>query len=681
MKAMIWKEAREHFLWAILAALGLTIMTVTSLATISSDMQGSMRPPQMGHLFESLPIIAPLFAGVLGLLQILPELRRDQWAFLIHRPASRTQLFFGKAAAGLGLYFLAMGLPCLGALLWLATPGNVAAPFSWNMSLPLVADILSGLVFYFAAMLVALRPARWYGSRALPLGAAVICAFANQAANNLGQAMALLLPSIIILGFAAWGSFLTTGIYGPQPKVAKWGLGISLYAGLVLVCGGAIAVVFSWLETHISIEPMRWTDYRVDKAGRVLRVTWEDSMPQSASDLTGKPMALPKSRTAYAHDTFVSFSDVPLKFQGNQGRSYRDNPQVIPLAGAEKNVWYYLPFERQAIGYAKDTKRIVGYIGPQGFSATPLPMAKRFPAAPVSNLTDYTNPFSVLAFRSAIYRFDPFAGSVTAMAQAQPGEQVRGANQIWFNTGTSRESRTATVVTIGNRMEIFSSEGKRLFTTLLALSSEEYPWVSIGVTPGDGRYFLWHHPRRDKGNAAKASALLQEIAVQGSETRVVKTHTLPPLLRPHSDQWTAYAIAPVVPPGLLAGLSGYAAVGNALRIESAQTLWHDMFVSPAPELPIVAFFTLSAFAGLLAALGAHRIAKQRAMTPRAVWLWSFAVFWLGIFGLLLLIALEAWPARETCPSCHHKRVVTRELCEHCAAPFALPSRDGTEIFA
>ena len=38
------------------------------------------------------------------------------------------------------------------------------------------------------------------------------------------------------------------------------------------------------------------------------------------------------------------------------------------------------------------------------------------------------------------------------------------------------------------------------------------------------------------------------------------------------------------------------------------------------------------------------------------------------------------PAREPCAVCGKKRVVTRELCEHCGAPFGAPALDGTEIF-
>jgi hypothetical protein len=52
----------------------------------------------------------------------------------------------------------------------------------------------------------------------------------------------------------------------------------------------------------------------------------------------------------------------------------------------------------------------------------------------------------------------------------------------------------------------------------------------------------------------------------------------------------------------------------------------------------------------------------------------------GPTGLLLMLALQEWPARITCHSCNKPRLVTSACCEHCAAPHAAPGPDGTEIF-
>jgi hypothetical protein len=60
--------------------------------------------------------------------------------------------------------------------------------------------------------------------------------------------------------------------------------------------------------------------------------------------------------------------------------------------------------------------------------------------------------------------------------------------------------------------------------------------------------------------------------------------------------------------------------------------------------------------------------------------WSVCGFVWGPVGLLLMLALQDWPARIACPGCRKPRVVARDTCEHCGAPYAVPAPDGTEIF-
>src|SRR5262249_62425327 len=60
--------------------------------------------------------------------------------------------------------------------------------------------------------------------------------------------------------------------------------------------------------------------------------------------------------------------------------------------------------------------------------------------------------------------------------------------------------------------------------------------------------------------------------------------------------------------------------------------------------------------------------------------WSVCGFLFGPVGLLLMLALQEWPARVACPGCGKPRVVTRDTCEHCGAPHAPPAPDGTEVF-
>ena len=74
------------------------------------------------------------------------------------------------------------------------------------------------------------------------------------------------------------------------------------------------------------------------------------------------------------------------------------------------------------------------------------------------------------------------------------------------------------------------------------------------------------------------------------------------------------------------------------------------------------------------------LARRYAFSTRASLGWAVFIFLLGIAGLLTFLCLQEWPSREVCPNCRKRRVVDSELCEHCAAPFAPPAPNGTEIF-
>ena len=69
-----------------------------------------------------------------------------------------------------------------------------------------------------------------------------------------------------------------------------------------------------------------------------------------------------------------------------------------------------------------------------------------------------------------------------------------------------------------------------------------------------------------------------------------------------------------------------------------------------------------------------------ALSGRSTWGWILFLLFTGVPGLLAFFSLQEWPARESCPSCSKLRVVTRETCEHCGAPFAASPKVGIEIF-
>ncbi len=152
MKALIFKEWREHLKWVPLP--GLVILLVFSIEKPEEPM-----PWSTAAYYYCLTAV--VFAAALGFLQIVFSSARRQaarcsctgrWAHA-HLP--------GQALAGVSLYLLALGIPFVCLETWKGEAGQHAgAPYHWRMSLPWLADILSGLD-YFAGMLMAHARTRW----------------------------------------------------------------------------------------------------------------------------------------------------------------------------------------------------------------------------------------------------------------------------------------------------------------------------------------------------------------------------------------------------------------------------------------------------------------------------------------------------------------------------------------
>src|ERR1017187_4693524 len=202
MKTLVRKELREN---VRLAALGLvvhTLMLVQQYREYVAAPTNMSQPLTNPGILWSAAWFCGIFGAVLGWLQIHNERRPDLWAFLIHRPMTRTGIFLGKVMAGLGLYALVVGLPLLCFIVWARLPGHVAAPFEIAMLRPVAVYVLAGILYYFAGMLADLRQARWYASRVLGVGVAVVVSLLVSLSPALWQSLLLILIGAAILATA-----------------------------------------------------------------------------------------------------------------------------------------------------------------------------------------------------------------------------------------------------------------------------------------------------------------------------------------------------------------------------------------------------------------------------------------------------------------------------------------------
>src|SRR5687767_7334689 len=98
MKAIIWKEWREMLLIAASGSLAVSLICAWMLHQALTANSPWNAVWTQGML--PFTILAPMIGGIMGALQVVPELKRDQWAFLIHRPLALGTIFWGKVLAG-----------------------------------------------------------------------------------------------------------------------------------------------------------------------------------------------------------------------------------------------------------------------------------------------------------------------------------------------------------------------------------------------------------------------------------------------------------------------------------------------------------------------------------------------------------------------------------------------------
>jgi hypothetical protein len=174
MKALAFKELREVCGIAAVA-LGAYLVLVASLLGMKGfgwiEMpQGTQEVPFTNSSFTAFfTLISVVFAVALGFRQSAWESAQGTYLFLLHRPVSRNALFLTKLAVGLGVFLACASMPILLYGWWSAVPGHHPGPFAWSMTEWAWRLVFLIPLLYLGAFLSGLRPARWSGTRLLPL--------------------------------------------------------------------------------------------------------------------------------------------------------------------------------------------------------------------------------------------------------------------------------------------------------------------------------------------------------------------------------------------------------------------------------------------------------------------------------------------------------------------------------
>jgi hypothetical protein len=686
----LWKEWQENLKWA-----GLPTLVIGGLIAF-------LGPPSLmddGSLFI-LALIAAGFGAVLGFLQVFPESRGDRRSLLLHRPLTRSRIFLGKAAAGVGLYLLALGIPFAWAAGLAATPGHIAEPFGWPMVLPWAADVLTGLVWYFAGMLAAQREARWYGSRCLGLAAGLFCSILVWTLPEFGQALLAIAVVGGLVAVAAWGSFLTGGAYAPQPRLGKVALAATFLMGLWALgfVGKFFLGVWTWdRSVHY---------HGLDNRGRVVVVHQAHGKLASITDLDGQvPPELRGQRLDYytLRETMAPWAHGGWP----NTRSYRNSHRFLVKFGARtkpgSEEWWYVPSRGRLLGYDKHSKRLIGSFGPDGFAPPDGQPGARFQGELAHISREYLSRASdYLAFPGGVYAVDFRARTLQTLFVPAAGETVLWASR-WEN---ENDKRSLAFVGTDRSVHALEESGSRVLSAPLAYDPQTYRIRNVGRLEDPPRYWVWYEPAWWLGLDTLETTPAWVVEYDSAGRELSPRRMVPPL------PGGAREITPPMPPveaspahaafGLVASPAEAAVlVGTRRYLESEvraddgtrMTILLQFLIGitqffipgvrwdPGAHTGLVwGFAALMLLSAAACALVCFLLARRYSFSRAGCLGWALCGLLFGLAGLLLMLALQEWPARIACPGCGRPRVVTRETCEHCGAPHAAPAADGTEIF-
>jgi hypothetical protein len=350
-----------------------------------------------------------------------------------------------------------------------------------------------------------------------------------------------------------------------------------------------------------------------------------------------------------------------------------------------------VPDQGCLLGYDGRSKRLTGRCGPDGFVSLGQELRGRFHGEPYYPTFLYEAVHAYyLNFPGGVYAVDFGRRTIHPLFTPAAGETVRAA--VRWKDERLRLSRA--LVLTDKTVYILDDAGVRLFAAPLAYGRADYGLVRVGRLEDPQRFVVCYEPswylRADAGKTMPGYL----VEYDGAGTEIARRTVPPRPLIPPSYAQALFGLAtPLAEAAVLAGATrdSTAAARRSDGRHLRPLLYYVHALTPlflpgaGPDVAseggaLVAFRALAGLSALTCALVCYLLARRYSF-PRARRLgWALCGLLFGPTGLLLMLALQEWPARIPCPSCRQPRRVDRDHCEHCGAAHPVPAPDGTEIF-
>ncbi|HVT79419.1 MAG TPA: hypothetical protein VHM90_02080 [Phycisphaerae bacterium] len=671
-RALLRKEPRELALPAVIIGGFYGILLAYALFLTYSDLYG----PRATHsIFSALSelflgatvLVGPLAGLIVGFVQFIVEARPARYGLLIHRPASRSAIFAAKTIIGIAAYLLAMLVPLWLALMWASNPANLPLPFTWNMALAPVADVLSGIPFYFAGVLVAQRAdARWYGSRLVPVAGLVLAVLGNVAAPHFGWSVLWTMVAAIVTCIAARAYFIAAGQYERVARHARPALGLLLVLGVLTAGAAAVGLLDEMTRRPVSATWASEIGYLRENGRPVIHDRYGGG---GSLELDGKPIAEGKRPLLVSS---VESLDTAHSLQFN--RQIHGTYSYFMYEGVSPTEQWYRAMPagggNYLVGFDTRQRIRLGAVGASGFAPGAAVPATPFetPMLVIGGLMARTDPkkpgqwgtSALITAGDSAWRFFDSHSLLKVFTTAQH-EPIIAAGRLNVSDVEQTRSDEHYSVLQTIREVIVLTDDDAVFLRYPVPELEKYNVRTLGVAT-TGQKILQFDPHTDL-RGATPPRFAAYFNADGSFDHKVDLPWTGSKYETPAASFVETVATPLVPAG-------------AVGLMSAIT-WLTGESMP-PDAGVIVPWSVAG--GCLSAAMAAWLARRGREGWGVALAWGAVGLVAGVGGVVAMLAQRGVPRMVACPGCGRRRPVASERCGACGAAFTGPAANGSEIF-
>ncbi|HEX5242835.1 MAG TPA: hypothetical protein VFW23_06180, partial [Tepidisphaeraceae bacterium] len=300
--------------------------------------------------------------------------------------------------------------------------------------------------------------------------------------------------------------------------------------------------------------------------------------------------------------------------------------------------------------YDPVSKLQIGSIGAAGFAPAKSGATSRFPDSAINLFLQRGN--RALAFDSIVYWIELDQRRVRPIFTTPADDPVMSAGE------TGSPANPLVLVATRHRLYGLHSDGKQQFAMSLPFDPAEST-CDAALLPGNSNLILQTYPV--PGHTSSPHQIME----YSTDGKLLKTTDVPSIVGNEQKKYESAVFAATFP-------------------VAARPLIAPWVVDDVVDVRLGDFPKL--FAGLMwagaitCAILTILIARRTGLTWAKTIAWTLGNLLLGFAGLLTMLGIVEWPARERCATCAQNRFVGRPKCSACGASWQAEPTDGREIF-